>query len=173
MNLGRATLIAVGFAAAACTQGADSSSQSAAQREDPRDATVFLRQRTMREGMNDLLVDVVVHGVPNLHGVALRLTWDPSLLHYVSSKNSLEWSKSALSLAQEAGSGQLLVAWAEKGETGLSAQGDLVLGSLRFEARAGTKAALAFKSERCQVVDKKGVAIRVAWRGSDVVLPTP
>lgn len=130
-------------------------------------ATVFLRERPVL-APNRVGVDVVARGAGALHGAAFRLTWDPSALAFVSAQSGEKWSRSVLALAKEGTPGQLAVAWTEKGEVGIDASQEVVLGTLLFESRARTGTPIAFKAERSTVVDKKGVPVSVSWRGGTV-----
>ena len=137
--------------------------------ESPSDGpVVFLRESSPGLVPNRLAVDVVARGAGELHGAALRVTWDPQALAFVRADSGEKWSKSALALAKEGTPGQLALAWTEKGEIGIDASGEVVLGSLVFESRSHQGTPIAFKVERSTVVDKKGARVDVAWRGGSV-----
>lgn len=131
-------------------------------------ASVFLRERPNPLKLHRFAVDVVVRGAPDVHGAAFRVTWDPEALTFIDAASGAPWSKAALSLAKEGTPGQLAVAWTEKGETGIDASKETVIGTLTFEARGPKGSALAFKTERSQLVDKKGARVAVTWRGGSI-----
>lgn len=132
-------------------------------------ATVFLRGRSgAQQPGGPVLVDVVARGAADLHGAAFRVTWDPNALAFVEAQSGSVWSKQALALAKEGTPGQLAITWTEKGERGIDAMNEVVLGTLVFDARGRSETPLTFKTERSQVVDKKGVPLVVAWRGGVV-----
>jgi hypothetical protein len=162
---------AVAFAPG-CTSGDSGSSGPgpvAFAAEAPSDgASVFLREQTDPLKLNRFTVDVVVRGAADVHGAAFRVTWDPEALAFVEAASGAAWSKSSLALAKEGTPGQLAVAWTEKGETGIDASNETVIGTLTFEARGPKGSALAFKTERSQLVDKKGARVAVAWRGGSI-----
>jgi hypothetical protein len=164
-------LIALALSALACTSGSTRGSGSGpltfSGEEPEAGATVFLRERPVLVP-NRVGVDVVARGAGDLHGAAFRLTWDPSALAFVSAQSGETWSKSVLALAKEGTPGQLAVAWTEKGEIGIDASHEVVLGTLLFESRGRTGTPIAFKAERSTVVDKKGVPVTVSWRGGTV-----
>ncbi len=179
--IGCAALFAIATAGAACTSSDARESGPAGPAafvgDVPADgATVFLRARkggevaaTASSGATEhLFVDVVARGAPDVHGAALRVTWDPEALAFVEAQSGATWSKQALALAKEGAPGQLAVMWAEKGERGIDATTETVIGTLVFDARGRKGSAVAFKAERSQLVDKKGSAIVVAWRGGAV-----
>lgn len=133
-------------------------------------ATVFLRGRpagTQPAG-GPVVVDVVARGAADLHGAAFRVTWDTNALAFVEAQSGSVWSKQALALSKEGTPGQLAVTWTEKGERGIDATGEVVLGTLVFDARGRGETPLTFKTERSQVVDKKGAPLVVSWRGGVV-----
>lgn len=151
------------------TRGASSGSLTFVASEGPSDEpVVFLRESSPGLVPNRLAVEVVARGAGDLHGAALRVTWDPQALAFIRADSSKKWSKSALSLAKEGTPGQLAVAWTEKGEIGIDASGEVVLGSLVFESRSHEGTPIAFKTDRSTVVDKKGAPVNVAWRGGSV-----
>ncbi|MDB4935181.1 MAG: hypothetical protein JWP87_2153 [Labilithrix sp.] len=163
-------------AALALTPGCNSGSRSsdalgfAADPPSEAGASVFLRAQTPNPAAPDLVVvDVVARGTPDLHGAAFRVTWDPEALGFIDAKSASTWSKKVLSMAKEGSPGQLAVAWAERGETALDASGDTLLGTLEFYVRARKPTAIAFKTERSQVVDKKGASVAVKWVGGSIL----
>ena len=113
-------------------------------------------------------VDVVARGAADLHGAAFRLSWDPAALGFVEAKSGTLWSKQAIAMAKEGSPGELAVVWAEKGETGIDANGETVLGTLVFEVHGRAGSAIAFKTERSQLVDKKGVRVETSWSGGQI-----
>jgi hypothetical protein len=117
---------------------------------------------------NRVIVDVVARGAADLLGAAFRVTWDPAELGFVEAKSGPSWSKHVLALAKEGAPGQLAVAWTEKGETGIDARAQTVIGTLTFELRGHTGTSLSFKTERSQLVDKKGTPITATWAGSAI-----
>lgn len=129
-------------------------------------ATVFLRGRP--EG-DLVVVDVVARGAPEVHGTALRLTWNPNELTHVETKQSLVWSKGALFLAKEGTPGQLAIAWTERGPSAaIDATNETVLGTMVFHVKGTNGSAIAFKTERSALVDSKGKPIPVAFRNGSV-----
>ena len=138
--------------------------------EAPSDgATVFLRGRVAdANAPNRIVVDVIARGAPDVHGAAFRVTWDTEALAFVDAQSGAPWSKQVLSIAKEGSPGQLAVAWTEKGEIGIDATAETVIGSLFFEARGSKGTPLAFKTERSQIVDKKGARVDIAWRGGTI-----
>ena len=173
MKLGLFVVVmALGLAASACTSDNRSSGTSgpvAFVGEAPADgAVVFLRERPNALEPGRVVVEVVARGAGDLHGAAFRVTWDPEALAFVRASGGDKWSKAALALAKEATPGQLAVAWTEKGELGIDASGEAVLGALVFESRSHKGTTIAFKTERSMLVDKKGVAVKVAWTGGGV-----
>jgi len=165
-------VLAAASAFAGCTSGdpGDGTARPAAfTAEAPSEgASVFLRQRPNALVLDRFTVDVVARGAADVHGAAFRVTWDPETLAFVEAQAGSSWSKSVLSLAKEGSPGQLAVAWAEKGETGIDASGETVIGSLTFQSRSAKGTALTFKPERSQLVDKKGARVAVTWRGGTV-----
>lgn len=131
-------------------------------------ATVFLRGHTAVLEPKRLVVDVVARGAHDLHGAAFRVTWDPGALAFVEAKSGETWSKQALAIAKEATPGQLAVVWTEKGETGIDATSETILGTLTFDAVGHEATSLAFKVERSELVDKKGIKVDATWRGGTV-----
>ena len=61
--------------------------------------------------------------------------------------------------------GQLAVTWTEKGEMGIDASHETVIGTLTFETHGSKGTPIAFKTERSQLVDKQGVRIAAKWSG--------
>jgi len=136
---------------------------------DAPGATVVMRSRPLLLTPRDhVVVDVVAHGAPDLHGAAFRVTWDPATLSFVGAESGPTWSKDAVALAKEGTPGQLAVVWTEKGETSHDAKGETVLGTLTFAVLSRKSTALAFMNERAQVVDKSGAPVAVTWRGGTV-----
>jgi hypothetical protein len=131
-------------------------------------ATVFLRGRESGPVATRIVVDVVARGAADLHGAAFRVTWDPTALAFVEASSGPTWSKQVLAMAKEGAPGQLAVAWTEKGEAGIDATAETVIGTLTFESRGNKATPLAFKTERAQIVDKRGVRVEVAWRGGNI-----
>lgn len=139
---------------------------SAAQAE-PVGASIVLRSRPLVP-LGRIVVDVVARGAPDLHGAAFRVTWDPQTMVFAEAQSAPVWSKQLVALATEGTPGQLAVVWAEKGEKSVDATAETVLGTLTFDVRGRKSTALAFVEERAQVVDKRGVAVPVTWRGGTV-----
>lgn len=110
-----------------------------------------------------VVVDVVARGAGDLHGAAFRVTWDPEALFFVDAKSGAPWSKQVLALAKEGSPGQLAVAWTEKGEKGIDATNETVIGTLVFQVRGRKGTGLAFKTERSQLVDRKGAVVVAKW----------
>ncbi len=165
-------VVALGLSATACTSdGARSTNGPLAfAGEAPSDApaVVFLRERPNALEPMRVMIEVVARGVGDLHGAAFRLTWDPESVGFVRAESGEKWSKTALALAKEGTPGQLVVAWTEKGEVGIEASGEAVLGTLVFESRGRKGTTFAFKTERSMLVDRKGVSVNVAWTGGSV-----
>jgi hypothetical protein len=115
-----------------------------------------------------ITVDVVARGAADLHGAAFRLSWDSSALGFIEAKSGAPWSKQALAMAKEGSPGELAVVWAEKGESGIDASGETVLGTIVFEVHGRRGTTLGFKSERSQLVDKKGVRVEATWAGGAI-----
>lgn len=135
--------------------------------EPPADgAVVFLRSLPPAPASGDRVVlEVVARGVPDLHGTALRLTYDTVALGFVSAETGGGWSKQAVASAKEGAPGQLAVIWSEKGQAGIAATGETVLGKLTFDVRGRKGTPVAFKVERSLLVDRRGDAVAVTWRG--------
>lgn len=117
---------------------------------------------------NRIVVEVVARGAADLHGAAFRLTWDPAALAFVEAKSGAPWSKQAVAMAKEGSPGELAVMWAERGEKGIDANGETVLGTLAFDARGRAGTALTFRSERSELVDRKGVRAQATWAGGEL-----
>ena len=133
----------------------------------PEGASVVLRSRPLVP-LGRVIVDVVARGAPDLHGAAFRVTWDPETMVFVEAQSAPVWSKQLVALATEGTPGQLAVVWTEKGETSLDATAETVLGTLTFEVQRRKTTALAFVEERARVVDKRGAAVAMTWRGGAV-----
>lgn len=133
---------------------------------DVEGAAVFLRGRS--DGAQQLYVDVVARGTPDVNGAALRVLFDPSALAFVEASPGAFWSRVVVSLAKEGTPGQLAVTWAEKGAIGFSATSETVLGTLTFQRKTTKASTIAFKADRCSIVDRKGMAAAVAFRGGSV-----
>ncbi len=164
-------VLALGLSASACTTNTRSSTNGplAFTGEAPTSgAVVFLRERPSALEPHRVTIEVVARSAGDLHGAAFRVTWDPEAIAFVRAEGGGRWSKSVLSLAREGTPGQLAVTWTEKGESGIDASGETVLGTLVFESRSRKGTAFAFKTERSMLVDKKGVAVKVAWSGGAI-----
>ncbi len=131
---------------------------------DTQGATVFLRQHDML-GNGGVAFEVVARGVPDLHGIAFRLTYDPEALTFGSADVGPKWSKNALALASEGAPGEALVTWTERGETGFDATKEVVLGNVVFSLASRKGATVSFKVERSLLVDRKGVKVGATFRG--------
>lgn len=125
--------------------------------------SVALRGRLDPLAPGHVVVDVIARGAADVHGAAFRVTWDPEALAFLESTSGAAWSKTALALVKEGSPGQLAVAWTEKGELGVDATNDTLLGTLVFEVKGRKGTPLAFKTERSQLVDKKGAPIAARW----------
>jgi hypothetical protein len=135
-------------------------------------ASVFLRAEPTNVLLPErMVVDVVARGAADLHGAAFRVTWDTAALGFVEAKSGTPWSKQSLALAKEGTPGELAVVWAEKGEAGIDANGETILGTLAFDVRGRRGTALAFKPERSQLVDKKGARLEASWSGGRLSAP--
>jgi hypothetical protein len=133
----------------------------------PMGASITLRSRPLVP-LDRIVVDVVARGAPDLHGAAFRVTWDPQTLHFTEAQSAPVWSNQLLALATEGTPGQLAVVWTEKGEKSLDATAETVLGTLTFDVRGRKSTTLAFVEQRAQVVDRRGVAVPMTWRGGTV-----
>jgi hypothetical protein len=132
-------------------------------------ATVFLRGREADVAAPNLvMVDVVARGAADLHGAAFRVTWDPEALAFIDAKSGSPWSKQVLAMAKEGSPGQLAVAWTERGEIGIDASGETVIGTLTFDIHGRKGTTLGFKTERSQLVDRKGTLVAVKWIGGSI-----
>lgn len=130
----------------------------------PAEGATIALQSTRSLG-DVMVVDVVARGAKELHGAAFRLSYDPEVLTFASSEAGGSWSKSSFALTREATPGLLLVTWSEKGEVGIDASKDTVLGSLTFQVKGRKATPLSFKVERSQIVDKRGGKLAASWRG--------
>jgi hypothetical protein len=117
---------------------------------------------------NRVVLDVVARGARDVHGAAFRVTWDPESLGFVEARSGAPWSRQVVALAKEGSPGQLAVAWTEKGETGIDASGETVIGTLVFELRGDKGTALSFKTERSLLVDKRGAPVTTKWAGGSI-----
>jgi hypothetical protein len=127
--------------------------------------TVFLRGRSAG---SHLLVDVVAKGTPDVNGAALRVVFDPSALAFVEATPGPPWSRVVVSLAKEGTPGQLAITWAEKGAIGFAANAETVLGTLTFQKKSTKASSISFRADRSSIVDRKGVAAAIAFRGGSV-----
>lgn len=126
-------------------------------------ATVFLRGMPT---LGDRIVfDVVARDAKDVHGVAFRISYDAETLSFVGSEPGPTWSKTAIALSKEGAPGQLAVTWTEKGEVGIDASKETVLGTITFEVKGRKGTPVSFKVERSQLVDKKGAKLGATWRG--------
>lgn len=129
-------------------------------------AAVFLRGRA--DG-DKLLVDVVARGASDVHGAAIRLKFDPAVLSFASAEAGGVWSNRALNVSREGTPGQLAIAWTEKGEVGIDAKSESILGTIAFDVKSRkTATVLSFKIDRCALLDRHGVPAQVAWRGGTI-----
>jgi len=129
-------------------------------------AAIYLVGRT--EG-DRVIVDVMAHGVSDLHGTAFRVKWDPDALALVDAQASSEWTKESVLLSKESLPGQLVVAWSEKGAgAGHDATQAIVLGTLVFDAKSRKGSAIAFRTDRSTALDHQGKTLAVAWRSGTV-----
>lgn len=162
--LERALLCSLFVLAVGCSSDPGPVSFSA---DPPSDgATVFLRGKP--EG-DRVVVDVVARGAAEVHGSALRVTWNPNELTHVETKQSLVWSKTAFFAAKEGTPGQLAIAWTERGPAAsIDASSETVLGTMVFHVKGRSGSAIAFKTERSALVDVKGNTIPVAFRNGSV-----
>jgi hypothetical protein len=118
---------------------------------------------------SNLYVDVLARGAPDVHGAALRVTFDPDALAFVGSEAAPVWTKKSMALAKEGTPGQLAIAWFAKGERGVAAGDETLLGTLTFAVHGSKGSAIAFKPERSALVDRKGTPVELAFRGGRVV----
>ena len=134
--------------------------------DDRGDGTaVFLRGRA--DGQN-LLVDVVARGAQDVHGAALRIKFDPAVLSFVRAEAGGVWSNRALNVSKEGTPGQLAIAWTEKGEVGVDAKSETILGTIAFTLKTKESTVVSFKTERCALLDRHGAPVAVAWRGGTI-----
>lgn len=126
---------------------------------------VFLRGASARD---DVYVEVVAKGPPEINAAALRLLFDPAALTFVEAAPGPHWSRGAVTIAKEGTPGQIAIAWAEKGATGFAASDETVLGTLRFQRKNRDASTISFFAERSSLVDKKGAPVRVTFRGGSV-----
>ncbi|AKU97591.1 hypothetical protein AKJ09_04255 [Labilithrix luteola] len=134
----------------------------------PEDEAATVALDTRFDG-DHVIIDVLAYGVANVHGIAFRVSFDPSVLHFASALTGPAWSKQAMALAKEGTPGQLAVLWTEEGElTFVDAKPRTVLGTLVFDrldkGRPLTGQAFRFRPERSRLMDRKGNTVRVAWR---------
>lgn len=129
---------------------------------------VFVRGRG---DASNVYLDVVARGAPDVHGAALRLTFDPGALAFVAGEAAPVWTRKSMALAREGTPGQLAIAWFAKGERGFAADDETVLGTLTFSVRGTVGSAVEFKAERSAIVDRHGRPVRVAFRGGRVTVP--
>ena len=172
MNVTRAVLALVLLATAGCTSN-DARSGASRLTFVPAEAGAATSVSLRGEPPNVLLpkrvsVAVVARGAAALHGAAFRLTWDPAALGFVEAKSGAPWSKQAIAMAKEGSPGELAVVWAEKGEAGIDANGETVLGTIIFDVRGRLGTPIGFKNERSQLVDKKGVRVEATWSGGQL-----
>jgi len=128
-------------------------------------AAVFLRGRA--DG-SSLLVDVVARGAPDVHGAAVRVKFDPAVLSFSRAEAGGVWSNRALNVSKEGTPGQLAIAWTEKGEVGIDAKGETILGTITFDLKSTASSVVSFKTERCALIDRHGTPVQVAWRGGTI-----
>lgn len=138
----------------------------------PEDEAATVALDTRFDG-DHIVIDVLAHGVPDVHGIAFRVSFDPSVMRFASSLTSSTWSKQAMALAKEGTAGELAVLWTEQGELAfVDATPRMVLGTLVFDrldkSRPLTGKAFRFRPERSRVMDRKGNSVRVAWRDAIV-----
>lgn len=116
-----------------------------------------------------LAVDVFVRGAPDVHGVALRLTYAPAVLKLADATPAPAWPAGSVALAKEGVPGETAVTWAAKGTAaGLAAQEETLLGTLRFEVKGRAETPLAFRTERSRVIDSKGATVALEYHGGKI-----
>lgn len=137
--------------------------------DDPVTTTsVFLRGHARGD---QVVVDVVARGAADVHGTAFRLTFDPAVLAYVDVERGAVFSSGALNVTKEAKPGELMAAWTETGGTGFAANEETVLGTLTFDVKAHAQTtSMAFRPERSTLIDRRGKAAALAWRGGSFAL---
>jgi hypothetical protein len=133
---------------------------------DVSGATVFLRGKPALG--NQAVFDVVARGADDVHGAAFRVSYDAETLSFAHAEAGPAWSKRAFAIAKEGTPGQLAVSWSERGETGIEAKADTVLGTLTFEVRGRKSSPVTFKVERSGLVDRKGTKVAATWRGGSL-----
>ncbi len=128
--------------------------------------SVYLRGRA--EGAQ-VIVEVMGRDLRDVHGVAFRVLYDPEALSFVDATSSSKWSRKSVALAKAGTGGQLAVTWSEMGAvTGVDALSETTLGTLRFDVHGAHSSAIAFREDRSTVLDTRGTAIAVTWRGGSV-----
>ena len=134
---------------------------------DGSGATVFLRSRA--PAGERITFDVVARGAADIHGTALRVTYDAAALAFVSGEASgAFWSPDAVKLAKEGAPGQLAIAWTEKGSLGHDASGDTVLGTVTFDVKGRSAIPVTLLATRSTIVDRKGTKIAATFKGGTI-----
>jgi hypothetical protein len=129
-------------------------------------AAIYLRGTAAGEV---LTVEVLARDIADLHGVALRLEWDPSALALATVTRAAAWFDPAIDLSKQGTPGQLAIVWSERGpRAGLDARSELTLGTLVFDALEKRPTSLAFRVARSGVVDRRGAAVAVSFAGGAV-----
>lgn len=133
--------------------------------------SVFLREHPTDGPIADAVeLDVVARRVADVHGIALRLTWDPAALAFDRAALSTRFSSSAFAQAREGTPGQLALVWTEKGAaTTVDASDEAILGSVRFRRLGPAGSPVSLRAERSAVVGRSGRRADVAWFGGTVV----
>lgn len=131
----------------------------------PDGPAVYVRGRG---DASNVVLDVVARGAPDVHGTALRVTFDPDALTFVEAAAAPVWTRRSMALAKEGSPGQLAIAWFAKGERGFAANDETVLGTLTFATKSKKESAIAFRAERSAIVDRQGRPLDVVFRGGRV-----
>jgi hypothetical protein len=131
--------------------------------------TVFLRGSAVGAA-GRARVDVVARGIDrDVHGIALRVRWDPAELRFERAQASDAWSPRALRLAREGLPGELVVAWTEEGDDpGVAARGETVLGTLELTHVGAAAAELEIRPERSMLQGGDGRPLAATWIGGRV-----
>jgi hypothetical protein len=118
---------------------------------EPEANSVYLR--SLKDGQYEL----VAKGIEALYGVAFRLRFDAGALRFVSFEASDAWPEQHIALgATPAAPGLLVGVVSARGSfTGL-AEGEQVLGAIRFDDVGPGASELAFQPEHCEVLTANG-----------------
>ena len=140
---------------------------------EPAGPAIFLRGRPSADSATESL-DVVARGIERpIHGAALRIHWDPALVHFRSAQAGEHWSPHAIALAKEGAPGELAIVWSEKGDTpGVLASDDTVLGTIDLERRTES-ADVGIRADRSTLRDGDGAPLDTSWTGGRLEARSP